>query len=223
MYRKILLVLLSVICVIGGVLSGYLYFRGDRQGPEIRFADGSIVYSEEDPSALLEGVTAVDDADGDVSASLIVEAIYPFEEGKKAKIVYAAMDSSNNVTKMQRVVVWEAREEPEDDVEEDDVAEDDAFLNAHIAILNGSGVSGLAGEWKNYMEKEGYTSVSTGNYLVGLRDTAIYTDNEEIARELLQYFPDASVETAMSENEADISLDQIEACVVVGPQHTQVP
>ena len=49
---------------------------------------------------LLEGVKAVDKRDGDVSASLTVENVYPNEKGDEVTVVYVAKDNSNNVTKV---------------------------------------------------------------------------------------------------------------------------
>lgn len=46
------------------------------------------MFNGEDKAVLLEGVTAYDDHDGD----LTVEAIYPFADDTKAKVMYAAMD-----------------------------------------------------------------------------------------------------------------------------------
>lgn len=296
MSKKILMLLLGLICALGGTLSVYLYTNTDREGPRIQLVVDDILYHEnEDISILLEGVTAVDDVDGDVTDSLIVEAIYPSADGTKAKIVYAAMDSSNNVTKKERVVDYVPEEtaetgagnasadEPEETVgvdanaaladetdesssiagnnksnggnnasnsesntgnnendtgstndgtevrptmqteNESGTANSLTYANAKIAVVNGSGVAGVAGDWQDYLEDAGYTSVQTGSYKAKPKDTIIYTDNEELAQELLTYFPNASVEERMPVDDVDITLDSIDVCVVVGPQYTEVP
>ena len=55
---------------------------------------------------LLKGVTAMDDRDGDVSDSLLVEKVLPSDDGSTAQVIYAAMDKSNNVTKAYRSVEY---------------------------------------------------------------------------------------------------------------------
>lgn len=53
---------------------------------------------------LLQGVSAVDDVDGDVTASVLVEGIGKINENHEATITYAAFDSSDNVAKISRTV-----------------------------------------------------------------------------------------------------------------------
>ena len=64
-------VVLLVVCLV-------LYLGKDRKGPEIFFdEERQIEYTEGmDEALLLEGVTAVDEKDGDVSDSLLVEDVY---------------------------------------------------------------------------------------------------------------------------------------------------
>lgn len=256
MSKKVLILLLGLICVIGGVLSIFLYTKTDREGPKIQLSTGDILYHKnQDTSILLEGVTAVDDADGDVTDSLIVEAIYPSGDGTKAKIVYAAMDGSNNVTKKQRIVSYTSEETAETGLGNASANGTDenggaagmsnngngtveatptiqaetgtgsaiAHADAKIAVVNGSGVAGVAGDWRDYLENTGYTSIRTGSYKAEPKDTMIYTYDEELAQELLQYFPNASVEERMPVEDVDIALDSIDACVVVGPQYKEAP
>ena len=233
MNKKVLVLLLGLICMIGGAFSVYLYTKTDREGPKIQLTTGNILYHEnEDTSILLDGVTAVDDVDGDVTDSLIVEAIYPSADGAQAKIVYAAMDSNNNVTKKQRIVDYIAEEAAGADADgastdeteaNDDTADNNtgdagndtdstgdmaettptptptstptptptlqaestsgaagANADAKIAVVNGSGVAGVAGDWQDYLENEGYRSVQTGSYLAEPEETVIYTEDEEL-------------------------------------------
>lgn len=95
------------ICVVDVALIGlsaFLYMNQDRTVPVISFPEETIVYSENmDESVLLSGVTATDDMDGDVSASLLIEKVAETSKGDMI-ITYAAMDSSNNVAKVSRVL-----------------------------------------------------------------------------------------------------------------------
>ena len=76
-----------------------------------------------DTASLLEGVTATDDKDGDVTSSLVIENIFPNDDRTSASVVYAAKDSHNNVTKVTRRVNYKASEgdasASEDTAEED--------------------------------------------------------------------------------------------------------
>lgn len=61
-----------------------------------------------DTSALLNGVTAADDRDGDVTSTVTVESIIPNEDQTGASVVYVAKDSKNNVTKATRLISYAA-------------------------------------------------------------------------------------------------------------------
>ena len=89
-------VVLLLVCVV-------LYLGKDRKGPEIIFdEEKQIVYSEEmDVELLLEGVTAVDEKDGDVSESLLVEKVAG-TNGREVIVTYVARDGANNVGKASR-------------------------------------------------------------------------------------------------------------------------
>lgn len=107
------LVLLAV-CL--GVLIGYRMFDGlrtDNVAPKIKISDASpaemSVYA---PEALLEGVTATDDRDGDVTASIVVESVGGMLDDGTVTVTYAAFDSSGNVAKTQRTVRYTDYEAP---------------------------------------------------------------------------------------------------------------
>ena len=69
----------------------------DRKGPEIAVPSGADVTYEEgsDTALLLEGVTATDDRDGDVTDSVVIENIFPNDDRTGASVIYAAKDSHN--------------------------------------------------------------------------------------------------------------------------------
>ena len=89
-------VMLLVICLV-------LYLGKDRKGPEIFFnEENQIVYEDGmEEAQLLKGVTAIDEKDGDVSASLLVEKVAG-TNGKEVIVTYVARDSANNVGKASR-------------------------------------------------------------------------------------------------------------------------
>ena len=99
--RKWLIVLMAAVAIGATGILGWLYMRLDRKGPEITIAESkkNSYTSDMTTEDLLEGVKAVDKRDGDVSASLTVENVYPNEKGDEVTVVYVAKDNSNNVTR----------------------------------------------------------------------------------------------------------------------------
>lgn len=80
--------------------------RQDTKPPEIMM-DGQLSISVLDSQdALLQGVSAKDDRDGNVTDSLVVESIIMTGQENTAKVVYAAFDSAGHVTKAERTVVF---------------------------------------------------------------------------------------------------------------------
>lgn len=79
----------------------------DTNGPEIYMTEKSIeVSASAGKDELLEGVTATDEKDGDVSASLVIESMTNFAERGRRTITFAAFDSDSNVTKATREIVY---------------------------------------------------------------------------------------------------------------------
>ena len=107
-----------ILCVLDVVLLGlsvFLYVGEDRMAPEIAFGEEAPVYREGmEEEELLAGVTAMDDRDGDVTGSLLVEKVSGTGEGTVI-VTYVARDGSNNVGKVSRIL--EARGGADRDVE----------------------------------------------------------------------------------------------------------
>lgn len=103
-------ILVMVLCI--GLLSAYLvYSRSvtDSTAPAIIIADAKKVLqvSVNDPqTALLAGITARDDVDGDVTASLVVENLGVISRDNTLTVTYAAFDKAGNVAKAQRTVQY---------------------------------------------------------------------------------------------------------------------
>lgn len=107
--RKGILAVMLILCILLGTGVAVVYITGDRQGPRITIPDADMTYVEgTDTGTLLEGVQAVDQKDGDVSDSLMIEYILPDVNQTKASVVYAARDKKNNVTKKSRIVEYQA-------------------------------------------------------------------------------------------------------------------
>lgn len=85
----------------------FFYLQMDRTAPVITLPDAEQTYTTgTDTDKLLEGVTAYDSHDGDVTASLLIEKVT--ETGNDEVIVtYAVVDSSNNVAEQSRILKTE--------------------------------------------------------------------------------------------------------------------
>ena len=107
-----LLTRLSLLLFMGTavVFSAYLILlvlRKDNIGPEITIKNNRIELSVQDnTSALLEGVNAIDNRDGDVTSSIMIESLSNLINGKERIVTYAAVDKSHNVTTAKRTVVY---------------------------------------------------------------------------------------------------------------------
>ncbi len=102
------LVLLVLIAGCLLVYKGYQrldWMWTDRQPPMITVTmpvlETSVKASD---STLLQGITATDDRDGDVTASLIVESVVLLDTDGTAQVKYAAFDRAGNVAKAVRTV-----------------------------------------------------------------------------------------------------------------------
>lgn len=96
---------LALCCVAFGIyrLSGGAGI--DREAPKITMAEDEIVLSVADKqTALLQGVTAYDTQDGDVTDSLVVESVRGLVDEGRFTVTYAAFDAAGNVSKAKRIV-----------------------------------------------------------------------------------------------------------------------
>lgn len=103
---KWLLLLLVLICCGGFAAYQILWTEAyDRDPPRITMDSDELTMSVSDPeSTLLQGVTATDPQDGDVTDSLVVESVRGVVAEQEFTVTYAAFDSAGNVTKAQRTV-----------------------------------------------------------------------------------------------------------------------
>ena len=94
----ILNIILLAVCVV-------LFLGKDKTGPVITLEECGYVYEEDLPEAILmQGVTAHDDEDGDVTVSVVIEKIVTDREKGVAMITYGASDASGNVAKATRTL-----------------------------------------------------------------------------------------------------------------------
>ncbi|MEG0962448.1 MAG: hypothetical protein RSD28_01980 [Lachnospiraceae bacterium] len=125
MRKNIVLAVLGIAGIGTAVLILIGLAVSDGNPPKIVFSQDTISYKDgEDPSILLDIVSAKDQEDGDVSDSLIVKNLYQVSD-KYGIVVFAAKDSSNNVVVESHGFVYEdgaASETPKptEEVEEEE-------------------------------------------------------------------------------------------------------
>lgn len=105
MSLRISLILIAAAVLLLGFYE-FLRFRQDRKAPEILFEEAALTeWSEEmGQDALLEGVQAIDDRDGDVTDTLRVGRIIAADDRKGADVIYYAKDRSENVATTSRQI-----------------------------------------------------------------------------------------------------------------------
>lgn len=135
----------------------------DQQGPVITMTEKAVKISvKDDASAILNGVTAIDQKDGDVTESLVVESLSNFIEKGRRQATIAAFDQDNHVTKVTREVIYTDYHSPHFSLEEPLRFS----INGHESLLENVTVSDVL---------DGDIS---GNMTINQNDNAIYTDLE---------------------------------------------
>ena len=108
--RKFRVIWLCLFAAVGITFSACVIFQnvyGKDGGPVIFYPEGVLEISVQDgEEALLQGVTAKDDKDGDVTGSILVEKLSAFDGENRRDVTSAAFDSDGNVTKATREIVY---------------------------------------------------------------------------------------------------------------------
>ena len=90
---------LIVVCMI-------LYFGADRQKPQLNFQTSEFIYREGmDTEILLQGITAYDSTDGDITDRIVIEKTIENRDDNTIVVFYAAVDKAGNVAKASRVFI----------------------------------------------------------------------------------------------------------------------
>ena len=97
-----------LICgILTAVYAMLFVMTDDTKAPQIQIDQEILEVSVgADDAALLQGVSAKDNADGDVTDSLIVEKISSLAKDHTATVTYAAFDRSGNVAKASRTLKY---------------------------------------------------------------------------------------------------------------------
>ena len=127
--------------------AGYMTYKNqDRTAPEIKVDQSKkIAYTEgEDYGKLLEGVTAQDEKDGDLTNEVFVEKVVPVS--KKAVVYYGVTDKAKNVGTARREVTYQtaedsdaAEETAQDAAAADEQSIDEQSIDQQSAALQPNG------------------------------------------------------------------------------------
>lgn len=181
MKRNIIYVVLTLLCL--GVFFAYLWMAvqaDDSVAPEILIDPAPLRVSVEDPeSALLKGVTATDDRDGDVTESLVVEKITLSNDQGLMTVGYAAFDRAGNVTKAQREVQYVDYTGPRFQLSQALVFTENSGFDVLRVVTAQDPMDGDITQWIRATTLEEQTVAGVGNHTVQFRvsnslgDTAI--------------------------------------------------
>lgn len=106
MKQRLITIVLLLGCVAVGAVGVLAYKKQDRTAPVITVSDKKMSYTAGDPyDQLLEGVTATDNKDGDLTDEVFVDRVVPTSK-KKAVVYYGVMDKSNNVGTARKTVTY---------------------------------------------------------------------------------------------------------------------
>lgn len=112
--RRITIFLLIITSVCFAAFEGWNYLTADDTLPVISCTTEEIEVSiDADEVALLDGVTAWDDKDGDITESVYVESISDFIRVGVSNVTYCVVDSDNHVDKLTRRVIYSDYTSPE--------------------------------------------------------------------------------------------------------------
>lgn len=106
MKQRLITIVLLLGCVAVGAVGVLAYKKQDRTAPVITVSDKKMSYTAGDSyEQLLEGVTATDNKDGDLTDEVFVDRVVPTSK-KKAVVYYGVMDKSNNVGTARKTVTY---------------------------------------------------------------------------------------------------------------------
>lgn len=100
---KIWGIVLGIINIILIAVCMFFYLRMDRTAPILTFQATDLTYTTGmDESRLLEGITAFDSRDGDITDRIVIEKMIENEEDNILIVFYAVCDKAGNVAKASR-------------------------------------------------------------------------------------------------------------------------
>lgn len=118
MKQRLVMLALAAGCIVLAMAGALVYLGQDRKAPEITVEDTEISYTEGgDYEELLEGVTAEDNIDGDLTDQVFVDKI--IQTGEDTGIVYyGVMDKHHTVGTARRTITYHLSEDGDEAVTE---------------------------------------------------------------------------------------------------------
>lgn len=114
--RKLKVFSVLLLLVSSAAFAGYKIYEkslADNEAPVITCSQDNIQVSVADPEEkLLEGVTAGDQRDGDITDKIVVQSLSEFSEDNKREITYAVADKAGNVGYGKRTLEYTDYAEP---------------------------------------------------------------------------------------------------------------
>lgn len=104
---KIVLHILALLVAIASffLFRAYMRITTDSKAPVFSVSEDVLEMSVSDPeTTLLQGISARDNRDGDVTHTILVESVTAINKDHIATVTYAAFDRSGNISKIQRKV-----------------------------------------------------------------------------------------------------------------------
>lgn len=99
----IILIALDVILILVCIV---LYLGADRQKPQLSFQASEFLYHEGmDTESLLQGITAYDSRNGDITERIVIEKTIENRDDNTIVVFYAVADEAGNVAKASRVFI----------------------------------------------------------------------------------------------------------------------
>ena len=108
MIKKVLSVIIMIILIGGYGYFLYLYEQKDTNtAPKIEFETSHLELSvKDDASRLLEGVSAYDREDGNLTADIIVDSVSVFDNEKNRTVRYVVFDKGNKAAEASRTISY---------------------------------------------------------------------------------------------------------------------
>ena len=111
--ERITVIVFIVVLAVFIAVNAYTRMAVDTTPPQITCDTDTIEISVSDPeSALLQGVSAKDDRDGDLTSSIMVKGVTNLLSGNTARVSYIVFDSANNMASCQRTIRYTDYEKP---------------------------------------------------------------------------------------------------------------
>ncbi len=142
----------------------------DSASPTITIAEGELAVSVKDGEvALLQGVTAQDGQDGDVTGSILVESVKMVDSTGLVKVTYAAFDRSGNVAKATRQVRYTDYEPPRFTLSGPMIFTEKSAFDVLSYITARDGLDGDISRWIRTSTQDGSSISTAGTHEVEFR------------------------------------------------------